>query len=129
MVPLDQPQISLDMIRRLVYNLDFQSISQELDSRNPLNASGVVCQVCSPCENESKPTETLRPSTTESDMYKDSLLVGFAIGTVLSCLLYFIWRRTDTMRTARQTSHPVSQSEIEEGNNEVRLRERTMVYT
>jgi len=123
MVPMDQPTQTLAMIRRLVYKHDFQSLSQDLDSTNPWNASLVQCQVCSPCENQSKPSESVTGATTE--ISKQSVLVGFSVGLVLSFLLYLMWRRTDTMYSARHSSYPVSQSELEEGTN----KPRPMIYT
>ena len=122
--------MSLEMIRRLVYNIDFKSMSQLLDSRNPLNTSDAVCAVCSPCVNESISAESAHTSTaTGVDWTKQSTLIGCFLGAAFSCLIYFVWRRTDAMHSARQTSYPVSQNEIEQGDSEVRPNVTSMVYS
>jgi carboxypeptidase D len=119
MVPFDQPEVSLEMIRRLVYNIGFGTMVQELELRTPDNSSLTECPHCSSCDNESDSTTNLGGNAsviaTKSYTYIGSLVVGFAVGVGLSCLIYCLLSYIHKIQGPRTKPYPVSPMEIEDG--------------
>ena len=66
MVPMDQPEVALSMIRLFLQKQSFATVSQALDSSS---REGDACPVCPMCHDESSPQESIdRPKKEVSDV-------------------------------------------------------------